>query len=134
MPISDAVPMILSGWHAAAGDKAYQGTLTRDGEVIIAAPTVPMNQSWNETLKPLSRYSLALRRIMGICFPSQPPGSFLHFYSSHCSQAAAYSAFPAFRRLQHYQRRRRSLHRFRPLLHFLPQLPSRLCGGYCTAF
>ncbi|MFH1632473.1 MAG: M23 family metallopeptidase, partial [Chloroflexota bacterium] len=30
------IPFVLTGWTVHAGDKAYQGTLTRDGEVVTA--------------------------------------------------------------------------------------------------
>ena len=33
-----AMPFTLSGWVAGAGEKAYEGTLTRDGVVITANP------------------------------------------------------------------------------------------------
>jgi len=31
------IPFVLSGWQASAGDEPYDGTLTRDGEVIVAS-------------------------------------------------------------------------------------------------
>ncbi len=36
IPISPATPMILSGWRAVPGERAYQSSLVRGGDVIIA--------------------------------------------------------------------------------------------------
>jgi murein DD-endopeptidase MepM/ murein hydrolase activator NlpD len=33
-----ALPFVLDGWTAHAGDQPYQGTLTRDGKVVVAHP------------------------------------------------------------------------------------------------
>ncbi len=32
------IPFVLSGWVAHAGEKQYDGTLTRDGEIVTASP------------------------------------------------------------------------------------------------
>jgi murein DD-endopeptidase MepM/ murein hydrolase activator NlpD len=38
IPADGPLPMVLSGWTAHAGEKPYEGTLTKDGETIVACP------------------------------------------------------------------------------------------------
>jgi len=38
IPADGPAPFVLSGWTAHAGEKPYQGTLTRGGEVVTAQP------------------------------------------------------------------------------------------------
>jgi hypothetical protein len=37
MAADGAIPMVLTGWRVHAGNKPYEGTLTRDGETITAS-------------------------------------------------------------------------------------------------
>jgi murein DD-endopeptidase MepM/ murein hydrolase activator NlpD len=38
MPADAPVPFVLGGWQAHAGSRAYEGALTRDGQVVSANP------------------------------------------------------------------------------------------------
>lgn len=39
LPADAPVPFVLSGWQAHAGSRSYEGTLTRDGQVVSANPS-----------------------------------------------------------------------------------------------
>ncbi len=41
IPATGYLPFALSGWVVEAGEKSYEGTLTRDGQVVIANPFGP---------------------------------------------------------------------------------------------
>jgi hypothetical protein len=38
IPADGPLPFELSGWRAHAGSKEYQGTLTKENEIVTASP------------------------------------------------------------------------------------------------
>jgi len=41
MAAASPLPFVMDGWTPHAGFRPYEGTLTRDGQIVIASPSTP---------------------------------------------------------------------------------------------